>query len=368
MAAYDPNLPNGYDKSLIPLHIRKQYGREVIMENTLQMFMGTKLTDIIQVVNKENGTGPIETFSVFRELEDTGEVLDYDQISGKGQKLKFYTDQIRVRQRMKAVQLDGEQLTRLNTPIPVYEEMKPALQRDHRRRLSRAILKAATFDNYPDLTANGPVDDRVVYENSAWSASINTAVAAMTNATYDESGANVDAIMALRDIAIAGGKGAYGAEGRLSPTEVTMKNRVYNPYYAYLISTKAYRILQTDPKWNAQQNRGVIESSLQPSIINGGFLRGMIDNVYIYEVPELALFNVTSGGKTASWNLFCGAQAWGVVFRGAPWFTIEKSNHGNVVEMAVQEIRGHKALKFPSHKDQSVLIENGMIHHFTQIA
>ena len=101
----------------------------------------------------------------------------------------------------------------------------------------------------------------------------------------------------------------------------------------------------------------------------GSFYKGQIDNILLYEVPELGKFQKksTNGAKTASWNLFCGAQAFGLVWHKEPWFTQEFTNHNTIVEMAINEMRGQKSLMFPSYRDESVLVENGIIHHIVQI-
>ena len=90
----------------------------------------------------------------------------------------------------------------------------------------------------------------------------------------------------------------------------------------------------------------------------------------IYEMPELGDFRVTNNGKTAAWNLFCGAQAIGAVWRKDPWFGEEWTNMRTVVAMTVMEMRGIKALKFPSYRpnNEAVVIENGIIHNLVQIA
>jgi len=70
-----------------------------------------------------------------------------------------------------------------------------------------------------------------------------------------------------------------------------------------------------------------------------------------------------------AWNLFCGAQAFGVMWHGSPWFAQEVTNMGTCIEMARLEFRGQKSIKFPSYRtsDAGVSIENGIIHHITRL-
>lgn len=367
--SYTPNSPNAYDKGLIPTKVRAQYFQEILLASPLSMFMGSSPTSMIQVVNQENGNGPTSTFSLLRELDYKNPIKGYEQISGKGQNLKFYTDTINIEKLAWADKLNGIQLTKLYTPINVFDALKPSLQLVHKQALTFEILRAATTDNYP-VVANGPVDNRVVYSGAAYNANMDTAITAMNaGPKYDENGVSVDGIMELRDIARNGGKASYRQEKRITPYQMETKRGFPAPRYVYMMDPPSYRKLAKDPQFAAQFNRGVIESSDQPSILNGGYYRGRIDDVYLYEVPELGdfRFKTADSSVTASWNLFCGAQAFGVIFRGAPWFTTEYTNHDTVVEMAVHEMRGQKALKFPSYQDEAVNIENGIIHHFARI-
>lgn len=367
--SYVPNLPNAYDKGQIPVKVRAQYFQEILLMSPLSMFMGSSPTSMIQVINQENGEGPTSTFSLFRELDYKNPIMDYDQISGKGQQLKFYVDTINIRKYAFADKINGVQLSALYTPIKVFDQLKPALQLAHKQHLTYSVLKAATTDNYPDVTA-GPVDNRVVYAGAAYNANMDTAITAMnTGPAYNQNGVSVDGIMALRDIARNGGKAAYRQEKRISPYQMETKKGFPAPRYIYLMDPPSYRQLAKDPQFSSQFNRGVIESPDQPSILNGGYYRGRIDDVYLYEVPELGDFRFTTADAsvTASWNLFCGAQAFGVIFRGAPWMTTEYSNHDTVAETAIHELRGQKAIKFPSYQNEAVNIENGIIHHFARI-
>jgi hypothetical protein len=367
MAEYSPLSPNAYDQDLIPKDVRAKFFREIIAASPLFKFMGKTELSVIQVTDKDNGSGPTSNFTVFRELDYKNPIKGYDQISGKGQNLKFYDDRVEVTKYAWPARLRGIQLTKLYTPVDVFGELRPALQRLQKRNWIYEILKSATFDNYPDRTG-GPVDNRALYSGAAYNASIDTAVGAMGNADYTASGGNVDDILFMRDIARNGGKGAYRAEKVISPYEMEMKDGFADPKYILFLDPAAYRKIAKDPQIQNQVARGVLEASDQPSLLRGAPFRMRIDDVLVYEVPELGDFRVTANGKTAAWNLFCGAQAFGAIFRGMPWMTTEYSDHDTNVEMALHEIRGQKALKFPSYEDESTLIENGIIHYFTRIA
>jgi hypothetical protein len=367
--AYTPATPNAYDVAQIPDEVRAQFFKEVLLESNLSPFMGADEESVIQVVRKANGTGPTETFNFSREIDYKNPIKGYDQISGKGQQLKFYADTINVEFQALPATLKGTQIVNMNTPLPVFEQLRPKLLTASKRNLTYSVLNSATFENYPDLTA-GPVAERVLYgSGDAYNANINTAVAAMTGKLYTQSGVSVAGIKKMRNIAVTGGL-TFQAEKRISPYMLKSHHNSPSPFYVYFMDTESFAALEADPLWGAQYARGVIEMANQPSLFNGAYFKGQIGNILIYEMPELGDFRVTSGGKTAAWNLFCGAQALGVVWHKDPWFGEEWSNMKTIVEMAVMEMRGQKAIKFPSFKanNEAVVIENGIIHNLVQIS
>lgn len=367
--AYTPAVPNAYADSEIPIHVRAEFFKEVLLETNLSPFMGADEQSIIQVVRKPNGTGPTETFNFSREIDYKNPIKGYEQISGKGQQLKFYSDRAEVEFQALPAVLKGVQIVNMNTPIPVFDQLRPRLLTATKRNLVYSILNAATHLNYPDRAANGPVAERVVYgTRDAYSASIDTAVGAMGDPDIDGSGLSVEGLKKMRDIAVTGGL-SYQAEKRISPYMLKTEMGTPSPFYAYFADTASIKSLEADPLWKDQFNRGMIEGPFQPSLFRGSYYKGQIGNILIFEMPELGDFRVTSGGKTAAWNLFCGAQALGLVWHKEQWFGEEWTNMRTCVEMAVMEMRGIKALKFPSFKadNEAVLIDNGIIHNLVRI-
>ena len=366
---------NGYDAALIPVEVRNAYFEEILLLSPLSIFMGNSPEAVIQVLYKKDGTGPTSTFAFSRELDYKNIVYGYDQISGKGQNLAFYEDTITVNQGALVDVIKGIQLTQLTTPIDIYNAMKPKLQTAHKRNIVYSLLQSATAPYTVGggaLGTTGPVTARVIYGVpgvTAYNANPQTAIAAMSGHTPATAGLSVAGIRALRDQAIYGGVGVGGfeAEKRISPFMLKNRDGFPSPFYAYFMDTPSYNSLQADNAWAGFYNRGVIEMPNQPSSLVGSFFKGQIDNVMIYEVPELGNFQQTFT-VTASWNMFCGAQAFGLMWHKEPWFTQEYTNHDTVVEMAMIEHRGQKAIMFPSFANTAVNIENGIIHHFVQIS
>ena len=370
---YVPNLPNAYDKSLIPVSIRNSFFEETLLTNTFSGFMGTSSNDMIQVRDESGSLGPTSTFTLSREIDYKKFVTDYDQISGKGQQLKFYEDHVTVNLQAASDVLKGIQLTRTMTPIDIYNQLKPKLMTSHKRNLVYSLLNAATFGSYDPAGNVLPILNRCAVAGPNGSlmplqATLNQTVAAQnTDATAAGNGLSVAHIEAIRDLAIRGGS-SFEQEKRITPVELSTRDGFPAPTYVYLMDTPSYKSLRADPAWNQYFYRGMIENSYQPSRLSGSFVRGKINDVLIYEVPELGNFQITSGAVTSSWNLFCGAQAFGLVWREKPWFNEERTNHGTVSEMALLEIRGQKSLKFPSYQNEANLAENGIIHSIVRTA
>lgn len=372
--AFTPSSPNAFDINLIPQEVRNKYFLEVLMQTNLNRFMGSQETSMIQIVRKEKGTGLTSTFALAKDIDYKLEGSGYDQISGKGQELKFYEDPINIDLKWHVDKLQGTQLVGLTTPLDIYGRLKPALVRAHAQNLNFRILESGTFGTYGTNFAAGPVADRVMYGTSGtYNASMIVAADALAGNTAANGGTSVASIMALRDMAVNGGT-SYAANKKLTPYMLKSNEGSPDPYWVYMMSTAAFNAgLREDDDWEKFVYRGTIESANQPSRIKGSFFKGQIENVLIYEVPELGDFKLgTDQGfaRDNAWNLFCGAQAFGVMWHGSPWFAQEVTNMGTCIEMARLEFRGQKSIKFPSYRtsDAGVSIENGIIHHITRLA
>lgn len=371
--AFTPASPNAYDQNLIPTEVRNKYFLEVLMQSNLRMFMGNTEDALIQIVRKEKGSGPTSTFALAKDIDYKLEGSGFDQISGKGQELKFFEDTINIDIKWHVDKLQGTQLVGLQTPIDVFGALKPMLVRAHTKKLVYSILSSGTFGSYGGNFAAGPVVDRVQYGTAgAYNASMIVAADALAGNTYANGGLSVDGITGLRDMAINGGA-SYGSNKKITPYMMKTREGAPDPYFVYFMSTASYQSLKRDPFWANYVYRGTIESANQPTRLKGSFFKGQIENILIYEVPELGDFKLGAAQGFANdnaWNLFCGAQAFGVMWHGSPWFAQEISNMGTCVEMARLEFRGEKSIKFPSYNavDNNLSIENGLIHHIVRLS
>lgn len=373
--AYTPFTPTGLDQGLIPVEVENEFFEESILGTDLTPFMGSNQLSAIQVHNKEMGSGSTLHVPLLKPLDYKNPIEgNFSQISGKGEVLQFYEDVVTVNFKAKADRLPGLQFMQIATPINIFNALKPSLSLYHKKNIVYQLLKAGTLDLYPNF-ASGPVADRVFYSapdaNPIYNASIQTSLDAMAGNTsaYNSSGLSVAHIRKLRDMAVMGGR-TFEHDKRITPLMTEKKNGQLVPTYAYLMDTVSYRSLCQDPDWKIYFGRGVIESALnQPSGLSGAYFKGMIDNIQVYECVELGSFQQksTNLASTFAWNLFMGAQAFYLLWGKQPWFKLEYSNMDTNVEMALMEIRGQKALMFPSFNNSAVNVECGLIHSFVNI-
>lgn len=365
--AYNPSIPNSFDQTLIPFKVRERYFEEYIGLSPLTYLMGTSASNAIQTFEMTGGEGMSYRISLRRDLNYENPVIGFDQAAGQEQPVTIYEDEISLQLLRFVDMLMGKSLVKQMTPIDVYESLRPLLLNAERRHLVKSILDSATVKLYNSANGgNGPLTERALYGGVNHNASIYTAVGTMTGENYDQSGLCVAHLRKLKSMAITGGK-SFEAESRIKPTQLTTRKGFPEECYIYLMDTDSYVSLAKDPAWRDFVYRGVIQGNDQPEGISGARYRGMVEGIMVYECPELARYRVTSNGKTAAWNLFLGAQAFGVCWARRPWFELENRDFNLNTAMAVCEIRGQKALQFPSFQDTSKLIERGIIHSFVQV-
>ena len=380
---FDPNLPNQYDKRLVPHLVSKNFMREVMYESPLKMFMGSDVNALINLSYKAPGTGREDTVALVRDHNYKKLIYDYDQITGKGSAMTFYADEIKARQSsLQPIVIQGLKLQKYDTPIKIADEARPLLKDALKRNIEYSLIKNATIDAYPDLTV-GP-DKTRAYFNGVPAANGNPAnydnniargIAAMGGADAQHSGCSVDSILQLKFLAMNGFR-----EGTLDGANFERKITPYRRKYVhgygaetfvYFMSPATYRSMRKDPEWAQYFYRGMKEEG-QPSLLHTSRLRGVLEDILLIELPSLAEteFMIKGAGNStnvAAWNLFCGAQAFSILFCGEPWFTSEITNHENNMEIALQNIRGHKAHIFPSKRSPNIFVENAIIHNFVQI-
>jgi len=364
------NLPD----QLIPQTVQNQFFAEYQGLTPLSGFMGKYLSpSIIQIRDLNETMGRTAEFPLIKSLNYRIDSENFDQLEGKEKELEFYTDRITINARRDADKLIGVPIVDATTPIRVYNQLKPQLLLSQQKNLIWKLFSAMTSNLYTDYTAQIPVYDRGIFSGlspnrAGWYGNINAGVDAMVGGVaYNQNGLSVDTLIRAKEMAGLGGV-EFEAERKIMPTMIKTKKGFPEEKFAFLCSEKAFnRSLRKDPEWQAQVNRGTVVSEDQPEALSGARYKGTFEGILVYTCPELDEFNITFNGKTASWGLFCGAQAVGLAWSLRPQFKMREWDYDNV-GLRVLEYRGQKTLVYPGKINPAQMVENGIIHVFSRIA
>lgn len=373
MSAFEPAQPNKIDKGLITPKIRAKYFEEYIGLTPLSVFMGNEPSDPIQVFEMQAGQGMAFRVPFARSLDYTNPVMGNNQVEGAEQQVEVYQDEIRLDQVRFSEVMIGQHIIKQITPLDLFGKMRSRLKNANQGNLVKTLFDAATTDIYNveglhcNGIARGPTVDRVKYCGGEYNASIKEACDTMNGITHEGSGLSVKHIRELKNMAETGGA-TFEAESKIMPMSLKTSKGFPEETYVLLIDGASYASLANDPAWKAQMDRGIIQSADQPQGITGSRFRGMIEGVMVYSCHELGRYRIQNEGNTVAWNLFMGAQALGLCWGMRSDFTTVERDHKNVLSLAVTEIRGQRALRFPSFQNPNTTVERGIIHSFTKIA
>lgn len=360
-----------------------EYIPQYLDGNDLSPLMG-KGESVIELKDAPGkGRGDVIYIPLLDALDVETFKLGSNQVVGTGESLRFYSDKVVIDVVRKATALENVQITAQRTPIDVFGALSPQLMEVFQRRLRNDIIDAAKYP-HQDVAFTAPVTQRALFGTDTYPANnnIHTGLAALNKGATPTHKLTVAHIRKLRDRAVIGGATNATAERRIRPTKILTRNGFKSEFFMLLAETRALRMLTQDPEWDKQLNRGVIEGPNQPSLLDGARFKGAIENILIYEVPELARIGYTKvqiNGDTTSGNatdvahsLLCGAQAFSVCLAGNPMFTIQEFDHRRVYELAKTELRGLKMLSFDSKTQtnstgEPLKVENGIIHSFTAL-
>lgn len=369
---YEAASPNKFDQALIPIDIRDRYFEEYIGLTPLSVFMGTGVSDVIQVFEIKTGGGTTFRVPFKKDLNYENPVIGFNQAEGSGQAIEFYQDEIRIELMRFVDKLAGTTIVKQQTSIDIFGALRPSLMDVQKKNLVKSMLDAATIDLYKKPAESAPLFDRVNYAGVGlenYETNIQATIDKMDTSTPDKSGLSVKHIRELRALATTGGV-TFENEAKIKPVSLKTKKGFPEETYILLIDNESYNSLCEDPLWNQQVNRGLLQTKDQPEGLSGSRYRGTIEGVLVYECQELSKYRLTKKGDkvpNVAWNLFLGAQAIGLCWGSRPSFKTKYHDFELNVEMCVAEIRGQKALQFPSFSNPDKLIERGIIHSFTKI-
>jgi hypothetical protein len=372
--------PVFFSSDLAMKKVLPQFYAEYVNENDFSPFMGGSDYPIHVRDALGKGQGDQVFFSLLDALDPDQVSINMQQAIGTGQKQVIHADEVRINQLRITAALEGVRLTEQRTPLDLFGALRPQVLTAVQQRLRNDFLESAHLSS-STAAGSAPSVHRSLFGNTTkakpygqWNTKIDTAL----GACGDEDGMTVRHILELRAMAMLGGSPAAASAGaigkpplekKLRPSKILMKSGIKEEKFVLLLSTRAFMVLSQDEEWKSYgPTRGVIESSLQPSIISGSRYRGDINGVMIYEFPELERNTYPAKGKDARdvlESLFMGAQAFGLCMAGRSDFSSEYMDHGNIYELCHIEQRGQTMLTFESSKSPGTFIENGLIHSYT---
>jgi len=338
--------------------IQANFFTEYLDGNTLSPFMGDQ-SSIINVDEVGKGEGDTHAFTLVGALDPDKRASGNQMAAGNGERQKSYANTVTIQLVRKPAILENVKTLAQRTPMKLFERLRPQLMEVTQEMLRNDLIDSAAYAT----GGSSPVQHRALFGvgESNYNATLNTALATV-DATNDK--LTVAHIRALKRKAVAQTNPAGTKVRKIRPFRMETDNGVKDEFFCLFADPRAIADLQNDPTYVAMATQGKMEEKA-PSFVRGSRFRGMVDNVLIYEEPAVQRIGYATAGASSApvaHNLFCGAQAFGIVYgylKGE--LADEYRDFNNIYEVCHSELRGQGMLTFGGY-------ENGIIHSFTTAA
>lgn len=361
-----------------PFQVNKDFIYQYFQETSLIQFTGA--SPYSPIVKHEQGKGKGWQYNQPRlsAMDYKNAIMNFDQVRGRGQQPEVDIDYFHTDQRTFYTPIFGPDLLAAGTPLDLPAHANYTLLNALKLNYNWSIFKSALDVFVPGTVNATPVYDRfcgnltqAVYE----SAQSLQKVADDVVAAVGDSKLNTTILRKLAVMAQQGGH-ASNKEDSIRPAYIDIKGGQPRNSYIYFGHPAAIDQLLDDPLYqSAAVSRGVIlDSREQPQAIFGDTYKGMFQGIHLYSTAELTqpefVFTPTNEAPfKVVIGLFVGAAAWGVGWSQYPelayfYDPIEKRQ-----DFAVSEIRGQKAIMYPSRTNGNParLCNQGIIYTFTTI-
>ncbi len=338
----DPKAVKKWSTTLFLDMLRKAYWEK--------KFVGTDQNACIQrLTDLETGAGDTISFDLSVQLRGKPTYGD-NPVEGKGENLRFYTDDISIDQMRKTVN-SGGRMTRKRTTHDLrriakerlaeywskYHDEAMFIYLSGARGVNEDFFEELAWTGYADNPIQAPDTAHLLYGGDATSKATIDANDKMSRALIEK--ATVKArMMRARN-----------------PTKANMMPIMINgePHYVCLMSPFQEHDLRSDATtggwFDIQKALTTAEGKSNP-IFKGGL--GMINGVVLHSHESVIRFSDYGSGVNlpAARSLFLGRQA-GVVAYGATnrvkaFWNEEKKDHGNQLEVMAGFIMGQKKTRF----------------------
>ena len=336
---------------------------EYVRENQFAQYMGTRMTDMIQV--KEDLTrqrGDRVVFPTVRRLIGAG-VTGNQILEGNEELLNARSMTLPVG------------VIRHAVAVSDWDEQKSVIDlrdaaRDSLQVWSLEKMRADVIGAMGNITANGnvsvPFAAATAAQRNAWLANNNDRVLAGGSKSNTSSNnmatslALIDNVMSKRatggTAAVVGGKFgalnvslakrlAKNANPRLRPIQVRNRGtKSAEEWFVLFLNSDGFRDFKSDPIIDEAQKFAAARGEDNP-LFTGGDL--IWDQVIVREIPEMGkIAGAGAGGIDVAPGYLCGAQAIGVAWAQKTKTTTNMRDYGFMHGVGLQEMRGIDKLRF----------------------
>ena len=375
--AYPPSGPiSGINQNLFPFNVNKAFYKEWVKITPLANLIGSEMNRPIYRKKLTDGEGLQFRVGRLSALDYKNPVVGLDQRRGAAQQPQVDYDKVDTEFKSFPVELRGRDIVRLGTPIELPGSVRPQLVEVCQRNLNFDFFNEMTTNIYTNTANQKPSYDRIIIsgynpDRATYNglAGLTTALNGLTGAAYNQSGLNTNLYLAMKILAERGGKSGT-LEHAIQPAYLESRGGWPMNEYIFLINPSTFPALMDDPKFlNTTMARGTTIESDQPQAIHGADYIGRYHGIHSYLCKDLMDYEVVSqdGNKRAAWNILMGAAALTVGWHEFPFIVTEMDDVERTQLFVSHEQRGQKALRFAGKADPTQLIEQGIVHIFTQI-
>jgi len=355
--------PVARDSALAQKKILDQAAAEYIYENPFGDFIGETNKAIIQKIeNSSKGEGDNIFFSLMEAIDpDTSFVEGDNQLVGNEVQRVLRDDKVEIDYVRVATILRNRDLVDIRTPIEIWGKARPDLASAHKEKLRNDLIDAAA------LGTTSPLQGRIRYGalESNYDATVATGLATLDTTNDLLTVALIRAAKRkAQDSSGVYSGGAANAVRKIRPATVDgdLNSTSYKEQYVMFVDFRSSDDLKSDPAFQALRD-DARNNVIAQSFINKSLFVGMVENVMIYEMPEMERIGSAGAGDAGAnttHNLLTGSQAWGLGFGMVMEFEEDDFDYKKDVSVAASSIRGQKVLKYKNAANDEV--EAGMIH------
>lgn len=358
--------------------LENEVAMEHVYHNPFGDFVGNRMSVIHQVEEAEKGAGQNIIFPIADAQDpDTGVAVGDSTLKGQEVAMRRTSDKVEIDYVRFATKVPNRELGEIRSPIAIYSDARTELEVKGQERLRNDLLAAAgeglvatnVGTKAGDLIsgAASPAKARVLFGNNEanYNATLATGVGAC-DVTNDKMSVSMIRKLVNKAKSMSGTYTGTVRPRRIMPSMVEgdPNSMSLRQKYTLFLDLRSVRDLQNDDEFKSLRD-DARQNKISESFINKDLYVGMVDNVLIFEMPEIERIAAGTNGASSAQvthNLFCGAQAFGLGWGNMGEFREEDEDFGKDVSIAWHSIRGQKRLQYTPATGSAYNL--GLIHAF----